>query len=322
MDIAAISAAPALSTRRRETSSEVFDMAARLGEAGLLTLTAPKALGGGGAGYRAATRLVCELAHSDPAAARMAAKANFGAMGAILRCAPEALRRRAVSMARAGAPPHLIGPERSRCKAERRGEGWILTGEAAAPRSVDRCALFVVAAEVLGKKRSRAALQAFFLLDRDRDVGIIRRHDVEGRAGGTLLFDAVELPNDRALGMESGPLSAGAMLAPQVRAEGRLAEACALMGGAATSPAAELAINEAAAIADRNGRPDPASCSRAYDLAAGRGEGRSEERARAVKSRDGEVVPLWRSSAPPHHADHPVGRDAATGGANRRLSAV
>ncbi len=112
------------------------DNVALLREAGLLGMTIPRALGGGGLSYLDAVMVIEEIAQACAACGRIVVETNMGAIGAIMRYGSEAQRRLAASLVLAGDKPAICITEpqagsaatEMTTRADRRGDRWVING--------------------------------------------------------------------------------------------------------------------------------------------------------------------------------------------------
>ena len=103
---------------------------------GLLGLTIPAALGGGGASYLHAVLLIEEMAKACSTTGRICVKTNMGALGAIMEYGSDAQRELAASLVLAGDKPAICITEPQAgsaateltTRADRKGDAYVLNG--------------------------------------------------------------------------------------------------------------------------------------------------------------------------------------------------
>ena len=104
---------------------------------GLVGLTIPAALGGGGASYLHAVVLIEEMAKACSTTARICVETNMGSLGAIMEYGSDAQRELAASLVLAGDKPAICitEPEAGSAatemttRADRRGDRYVLNGK-------------------------------------------------------------------------------------------------------------------------------------------------------------------------------------------------
>ena len=103
---------------------------------GLLGLTIPAALGGGGASYLHAVLLIEEMAKACSTTGRICVETNMGALGAIMEYGSDAQRELAASLVLAGDKPAICITEPQAgsaateltTRADRKGDAYVLNG--------------------------------------------------------------------------------------------------------------------------------------------------------------------------------------------------
>jgi alkylation response protein AidB-like acyl-CoA dehydrogenase len=132
--VAARIAPTAAATDRSEAYP--WENVALLRDAGLLGMTIPRALGGGGLSYLDAVVVIEEIAQACAACGRIVVETNMGAVGAIMRYGTPAQRRLAASLVLAGDKPAICitEPEAGSAatemttRADRQGDRWVING--------------------------------------------------------------------------------------------------------------------------------------------------------------------------------------------------
>jgi alkylation response protein AidB-like acyl-CoA dehydrogenase len=132
--VAARIAPTAAATDRSEAYP--WDNVALLRDAGLLGMTIPRALGGGGLSYLDAVTVIEEIAQACAACGRIVVETNMGAVGAIMRYGSAAQQKLAAGLVLAGDKPAICitEPEAGSAatemttRADRRGDRWIING--------------------------------------------------------------------------------------------------------------------------------------------------------------------------------------------------
>jgi hypothetical protein len=112
------------------------DNVALMREAGLLGMTIPRALGGGGRSYLDAVQVIEEIAQACAACGRIVVETNMGAIGAIMRYGSETQRRLAAELVLEGDKPAICITEPAAgsaatemtTRADRRGDRWVING--------------------------------------------------------------------------------------------------------------------------------------------------------------------------------------------------
>ncbi|MBW4092897.1 MAG: acyl-CoA dehydrogenase [Proteobacteria bacterium] len=195
---------------------------ADLRAAGLLGLTFPAALGGGGGSLLDAVLVVEELARVCGVTGRIAVEANMGAVSAILHHGSEAQRRRAAALVLDGDKPAICITEpdagsaatEMTTTARRSGDGWRITGRKhwITGAGVSRLHLiFARAREADGTDRGIGG----FLVVRDPATGapsglrVGKREPTMGLRGipeAELIFEDLPVPDDMVLRHRNGAL--------------------------------------------------------------------------------------------------------------------
>jgi alkylation response protein AidB-like acyl-CoA dehydrogenase len=132
--VAARIAPSAAATDRSEAYP--WDNVALMRDAGLLGMTIPRALGGGGLSYLDAVVVIEEIAQACAACGRIAVETNMGAIGAIIRYGTPAQRGLAAQLVLAGDKPAICitEPEAGSAatemttRADRQGDRWVING--------------------------------------------------------------------------------------------------------------------------------------------------------------------------------------------------
>jgi alkylation response protein AidB-like acyl-CoA dehydrogenase len=189
---------------------------ARLGELGYLALRYPEAYGGADADAVTYCLFAEELARGSLSLAAAAAMQSLMGTYFIFKHGSEDLRRRYLVPALRGekvATFALTEPNAGSdlagitTRAERRGDGWVLSGTKTWVTSAPVADVLTVAAKTSGERGMKNI--ALFLLDRERMRGIrlgkkIPKMAVRASETGEIVLDGVEVPDEHVLGGDTG----------------------------------------------------------------------------------------------------------------------
>lgn len=195
--------------REHRVPRELLD---KLAEVGLMGVAIPEEFGGSGLGETGLCVVMEELTRGDFATAvTYGAHASIGAMSVLVggsqaqkeRWLPQMAQGRvlgayALSEANAGSDPGAMTT-----RAERRGDGWVLSGEKVWITNGDMADLVTVFAVTDAKKRQKGGITAFLVPASAPGFVVGKREEKMGQRGSstvTLSFEDVQLSDDHRLG--------------------------------------------------------------------------------------------------------------------------
>ncbi|BAX58898.1 acyl-CoA dehydrogenase family protein [Burkholderia stabilis] len=117
-----------------------------------------------------------------------------------------------------------------RTRAERSGDGWVLTGAKGVVDQAAQAAFFVVSARMSGHDDDAAGIGLFVVPAEAPGVSLRDYKKIDGGRAAEVRFDRVALPADAALGGQGGEGEAGAALLERVLGYGLLALSAEALG--------------------------------------------------------------------------------------------
>ncbi|WP_338638569.1 acyl-CoA dehydrogenase family protein [Burkholderia pyrrocinia] len=218
-------------------SAEGFDRAMwqRFAELGTVGALFPEADGGfGGAGFDIAVVFEClgrGLVVEPFLGALLAGRALSLAGGAVHRDKLAALIDGSASAAFAhDEPGSHYELTTVRTRAERSGDGWVLTGAKGVVDQAAQAAFFVVSARTSGHDDDAAGIGLFVVPADAPGVSLRDYRKIDGGRAAEVRFDRVALPADAALGQPGGDGGAGVALLERVLGYGLLALSAEALG--------------------------------------------------------------------------------------------
>lgn len=218
-------------------SAEGFDRAMwqRFAELGTVGALFPEADGGfGGAGFDIAVVFEClgrGLVVEPFLGALLAGRALSLAGGGAHRDKLAALIDGSASAAFAhDEPGSHYELTTVRTRAERSGDGWVLTGAKGVVDQAAQAAFFVVSARMSGHDDDAAGIGLFVVPAEAPGVSLRDYKKIDGGRAAEVRFDRVALPADAALGGQGGEGEAGAALLERVLGYGLLALSAEALG--------------------------------------------------------------------------------------------